>query len=141
MEELSNLTPLQNRDLILGGIVTGVREGYTKSGKPYGIAKVEDYSGVAEFAFFGNEWVEKKNFFSEGMFLFMHGKCQPRQWKPDEWEVKINTIELLPDVKDRVIEKLTVTAPLSAINDELIMELLPGQGKSGKCRTLFLYPG
>ena len=53
----------------------------------------------------------------------MHGKCQPRQWKPDEWEVKINTIELLPDVKDRVIEKLTVTAPLSAINDELIMEL------------------
>lgn len=52
MEELSNLTPLQNRDLILGGIVTGVREGYTKSGKPYGIAKVEDYSGVAEFAFF-----------------------------------------------------------------------------------------
>lgn len=51
MEELSNLTPLQNRDLILGGIVTGVREGYTKSGKPYGIAKVEDYSGVAEFAF------------------------------------------------------------------------------------------
>ena len=36
MEELSNLTPLQNRDLILGGIVTGVREGYTKSGKPYG---------------------------------------------------------------------------------------------------------
>lgn len=25
--------------------------------------------------------------------------------------------------KDRVIEKLTVTAPLSAINDELIMEL------------------
>ncbi len=122
MAELSDLTSLQNRDLILGGIVTGVREGYTKTGKPYGVAKVEDYSGVAEFAFFGNEWVEKKNFFSEGMFLFMHGKCQPRQWKQDEWEVKINTIELLPEVKDRVIEKLTVTAPLSAVDDEMIME-------------------
>ena len=122
MAELSDLTSLQNRDLILGGIVTGVREGYTKTGKPYGVAKVEDYSGVAEFAFFGNEWVEKKNFFSEGMFLFMHGKCQPRQWKQDEWEVKINTIELLPEVKDRVIEKLTVMAPLSAVDDEMIME-------------------
>ena len=55
MAELSDLTPLQNRDLVLGGIVTGVREGYTKNGKPYGVAKVEDYSGVAEFAFFGNE--------------------------------------------------------------------------------------
>ena len=72
-----------------------------------------------------------------GNTLYITAKCQPRQWKPDEWEVKINTIEPLPDVKDRVIEKLTVTAPLSAINDELIMELLPDQGKSGKCELCF----
>ena len=122
MAELTDLTPLQNHDLVLGGIVTGVREGYTKTGKPYGIAKVEDYSGTAEFAFFGNEWVEKKNYFMEGMFLFMKGKCQPKQWKQEEWEVKINSIELLPEVKERVVEKLTVTAPLSAIDDQLIME-------------------
>ena len=122
MAELTDLTPLQNHDLVLGGIVTGVREGYTKTGKPYGIAKVEDYSGTAEFAFFGNEWVEKKNFFMEGMFLFMKGKCQPKQWKQEEWEVKINSIELLPEVKEKVVEKLTVTAPLSAIDDQLIME-------------------
>ena len=122
MAQLSDLTPLHNHDLTLGGIVTGVREGYTKTGKPFGVAKVEDYSGTAEFAFFGNDWVEKKNFFAEGMFLFMHGKCQPRQWRQDEWEIKINNIELLPEVKDRLIEKLTVTAPLSAINDEMIME-------------------
>ena len=122
MAQLSDLTPLHNHDLTLGGIVTGVREGYTKTGKPFGVAKVEDYSGTAEFAFFGNEWVEKKNFFAEGMFLFMHGKCHPRQWKQDEWEIKINNIELLPEVKERLIEKLTVTAPLSAINDEMIME-------------------
>ena len=122
MAELTDLAPLQNHDLVLGGIVTGVREGYTKTGKPYGIAKVEDYSGTAEFAFFGNEWVEKKNFFMEGMFLFMKGKCQPKQWKQEEWEVKINSIELLPEVKERVVEKLTVTAPLSAIDDQLIME-------------------
>lgn len=31
MDELADLVPLQNRDLILGGIVTGVREGYTKT--------------------------------------------------------------------------------------------------------------
>lgn len=123
MAELADLTPLQNRDLVLGGIVTAVREGYTKTGKPYGVAKVEDYSGAAEFAFFGNEWVEKKNFFSEGMFLYMHGKCQPKKWKQEEWEVKINQIELLPEVKEKVVEKLTITAPLSAITDEMILEL------------------
>jgi DNA polymerase-3 subunit alpha len=123
MAALTDLTPLQNLDLILGGIVTGVREGYTKTGKPYGIAKVEDYSGSAEFAFFGNDWIEKKNFFNIGMFLYMKGKCQPKQWRQDEYEVKVNTIELLPDVKESVIEKLTINAPLTEINDELIEEL------------------
>lgn len=123
MADLIDLTLLQNSDLTMGGIVTNVREGYTKSGKPYGIAKVEDYSGSFEFAFFGNEWVEKKNFFMIGMFLYMQGKCQPKQWKKDEWEVKVNSIELLPDVKDKVIEKITVSTPLSALDDELVTEL------------------
>ena len=66
MQDLSDLTPLQDRELIIGGIVAGFREGYTKTGKPFGIAKVEDYTGSAEFAFFGNEWIEKKNFFNPG---------------------------------------------------------------------------
>ena len=138
MSELSDLTPLQNRDLTLGGIVTGVREGYTKTGKPYGVAKVEDYSGGAEFAFFGNEWVEKKNFFMEGMFLFMRGKCQPRQWKQEEWEVKINTIELLPEVKDNLIEKLIIKVPLSAVNEEMITEISSlAKSNPGKTKLYF----
>ena len=123
MADLADLTKLQNQDLVFGGIVTNVREGYTKNGKPYGVAKVEDYSGVGEFAFFGNDWVEKKNFFMEGMFLFMRGKCQPRQWKPEELEVRINSIELLSEVKDHLIEKLTITVPLSAVDDQMIMEI------------------
>mgnify|MGYP000045322761 len=57
-----------------------------------------------------------------GMFLFMRGKCQPKQWRQEEWEVKISTIELLPEVKEKIIEKLTVSAPLSALDEELITE-------------------
>ncbi len=123
MAELNDLTPLQNQDLVMGGIVTGVREGQTKKGNPFGIAKVEDYSGSAEFAFFGSDWVEKKSFFNVGMFLFMKGKCQPKQWRQDEFEVKLNQVELLPEVKDSIIQKLTITVPLSAVNEEMIGEL------------------
>ena len=124
MLELSDLTPLQGRDLVMGGIVTNVREGQTKTGKPYGIAKVEDYSGSYEFAFFGSEWIDKRNFFMVGMFLFLKGKCQPRQWKQDEWEVKVGNIELLPEVKDKLIDKITINAPLSSVDDEMITDLL-----------------
>ena len=124
MLELSDLTPLQNRDLVMGGIVTAVREGQTKTGKPYGIAKVEDYSGSYEFAFFGTEWIDKRNFFMVGMFLYLKGKCQPKQWKQDEWEVKVNSIELLSEVKDKLIDKITINAPLSSVDDELITDFL-----------------
>ena len=122
MADLVDLTPLQNHDLILGGIVTAVKEGMTKKGSPYGRVKMEDFSGAAEFVFFGDDWVGKKNYFAEGMFLYLIGKCQPRKWQPDEWEVKINGVKLLSDVKDDGIQKITVSVPLSFITNEFVLE-------------------
>ena len=122
MADLVDLTPLQNHDLILGGIVTAVKEGMTKKGSPYGRVKMEDFSGAAEFVFFGDDWVGKKNYFAEGMFLYLIGKCQPRKWQPDEWEVKINGVKLLSDVKDDDIQKITVSVPLSFITNEFVLE-------------------
>ena len=141
MAQLADLSPLLNHDLTLGGIVTSVREGYTKSGKPFGVAKMEDYSGSAEFAFFGNEWIDKKKYFMEGMFLFMHGKCQPKQWRQDELEVKINSVELLSDVKENAIHKITVCIPLSALDDRLVTEfsskVRENPGKTELCFLIY----
>ncbi len=123
MADLADKAALLNQDLTMGGIVTAVREGYGKKGNPYGFVRIEDYSGSAEFPFFGNDWIEWRNYLVVGMFLFIRGKCQPRMWNPGELEFKVASIELLPDVKDEKIEKLTISASLSAINDELIMEL------------------
>ena len=147
MKDLADLTPLANRDLLLGGIVTGVREGFTKKGSPYGIGKVEDYTGTYEFAFFGSDWVGDsdrgkmgfKNFFIEGMFLFIRARCQGRQWRPDELEVRVNSIELLPDVKEKLIEKFTVMTPLSAINKELIVEMRTLMNEEAGNTELYFY--
>ena len=124
MDALKDLTPLQNQELTMGGIVVSVREMYTKKGNPCGFARVEDYSGSFEFPFFGSDWMEKKSYFSPGMFLYIKGKCQPKQWRQGEWEVKVNSVELLPEIKERLIEKITVSFPLSALDDELIEEFL-----------------
>lgn len=123
MVDLADKNALANQDLTLGGIVTNVREGYGKTGKPYGIVRMEDYSGSAELPFFGNDWIEWRNYLAVGMFLFIKAQCQPRQWKPDEYDIKVNSIELLTDVKEKSIEKLTILTPLTALNEELILEL------------------
>ena len=123
MTDLADKAALVNRDVTMGGIITNVREGYGKTGKPYGIVRMEDYSGSAELPFFGNDWIEWRNYLAVGMFLFIKAKCQPRQWKPDELDLKVTGIELLPDVKDEKIEKITIAAPLDDLNEELITEL------------------
>ena len=124
MDELEDKEALQNREITMGGIVTAVRRGMTKNGNPYGIVKIEDYSGAAEIPFFGNDWVTFQGYMNEGTFLFMKARCQAKQWKQDELELKITSIELLPDIKEKLIERLTIKLPLSALNQTLVLELM-----------------
>ncbi len=123
MAELEDKTVLVGREITMGGIVTAVRRGISKNGNPYGIAKIEDYSGSAELPFFGNDWVTYQGYLGERTFLFIKARCQPKQWRQDELELKITSMELLPDVKEKLIEKITILIPLSVLNKALITEL------------------
>ena len=123
MAELDDKAALVGREITMGGIVTAVRRGTSKNGNPYGIAKIEDYSGSYEIPFFGNDWVSFQGYLGEGTFLYIKARCQPKQWRQDELEVKITSMELLPDVKEKLIERLTISIPLNALDSALIMEL------------------
>ena len=123
MAELEDKAALVGREITMGGIVTSVRRGISKNGNPYGIAKIEDYSGSAELPFFGNDWVTYQGYLGERTFLYIKARCQPKQWRQDELELKITSMELLPDVKEKLIEKITILIPLSVLNKALITEL------------------
>lgn len=123
VSDLSDLDAISGKDLTIGGMVTGVRRGIAKNGNPYGIARIEDFTGSSELAFFGNDWVTFSGYLNEGTFLFIRAKCQGKRWKPEELEVKVGSMELLSDVKEKLIEKMTITIPLPDLNKELITEL------------------
>ena len=123
MAELDDKTALVGREITMGGIVTAVRRGTSKNGNPYGIVKLEDYSGSTEIPFWGNDWVTYQGYLGEGTFLYMKARCQPKQWKQDELELKITSMELLPDVKEKLVERITISIPLDALDSTLIMEL------------------
>ena len=123
MAELDNKESLVTREITMGGIVTGLRRGISKNGNPYGIAKIEDYSGSFEIPFWGNDWVTYQGYLGEGTFLYIKARCQPKQWRKEELELKITSMELLPDVKERLVEKITISMPLTTLDSTLIMEL------------------
>ncbi len=123
MSELDDIPALQSRDITMGGMVTSVRSGISKSNKPYLIAKIEDYSGSAELPFFGQDYITYRNYLAEGFFLYIKARCQPKQWKPDELELKVTSIQTLSEVKDQMLQKLTILLPLSALSSALVGEL------------------
>ncbi|NDV68151.1 DNA polymerase III subunit alpha [Dysgonomonas sp. 25] len=123
MSELEDKDAFKNKEVKLGGLVTGMREGFTKNGKPFMIIKVEDFTGSGELPLFGDDYVNFGKYGRPGLYLFIRGRVQPRRYNENEFELKINTIDLLPNVKDKLIEKITIQLPLHEMNKQIVEEL------------------
>ena len=121
--DLQQMEKYANTDLKLGGMVTGVRKGITKNGKPYGIVQIEDYAGSAELPLFGQDWAEWASYMEVGNTLMIYARCQPRQWNPNQLELKIGKIDFLADIKDTVIEKMTIAMNVEALDDDTFLSL------------------
>ncbi|MBR3027838.1 MAG: DNA polymerase III subunit alpha [Bacteroidales bacterium] len=112
--EVERIRKIQNRDITCGGIVTAWREGTSRSGNPYGILTVEDYSGRHEFALFGTAYPQWRGFGKEGMYLYIQAKYQPKRFLRGEprtifdVEFNIGNIQQLSQVADSLLDNLTV---------------------------------
>ena len=123
IEELEDLENLVDRELTIGGIVSGYKEGRTKKGNPYGRVVIEDYTGSYEFVLFGRDMIEWKNYFLEGNILYIRAKVQNRPYREDLLELKIAGIDLLSEIKDKLINKLTVIVYPDKLNSQTTEEL------------------
>jgi DNA polymerase-3 subunit alpha len=123
MAQLEDRAALVNKDLILGGVVTGVRESRMKNGKPCGFTRIEDFTGSSEIALFGEPWLKWCNMMKVGNYLFIKAKCEPYRYNPERIDFVINSIELLQDVKDTAISSMTVSMPLSVLDKEFVSDL------------------
>ncbi|WP_106831734.1 DNA polymerase III subunit alpha [Parabacteroides pacaensis] len=123
LAELADREALRGREILMGGIVTNFREGMTKTGKPFGILKVEDFTGSGEIALFGNDYIEYSKFGKMGMYLLISATVQPRKWNENELDLRIGSIKLLSDEKDALIEKITITLSVHDLDEPTISDL------------------
>ncbi len=114
---------LRGTEATMAGIVTAFREGMTQKGKLYGILKLEDYTGSAEIPLFGNDYFEFSKYCRPNTFLLIKGQFQARQYNENVTDLKIKSITPLSEVKDSIIEKITINLPLHQIGEEMITEL------------------
>ena len=121
--ELGDKELLATRQSIsFGGIVTAVRTGISKRGTPFGIVTMEDYEGSGEIAIF-DDWVQWSNYFFEGSTIFVKATNKPRYANSTYYQFKIGSIELLPNVREKGLERFTITIKDGTLTPELVKEL------------------
>ena len=123
MVELNDKETLVGREVLAGGIVTGFREGTTKTGNPFGILKVEDFTGSGEIALFGQDYIEYSKYGKPGMYLLISGKMEARKYNDKIFDFRISSIKLLPNEKDKLIENIRITVPIHDLDEPMINEL------------------
>ncbi|MBP3711378.1 MAG: DNA polymerase III subunit alpha [Bacteroidaceae bacterium] len=118
MVAMQDLTPYAGQSVRLGGIVTAVRSGTTKNGKPYGVATIEDFSGTGEIALFGDNWVKWGAFLSVDRSVLISGTVERHRFREGEYELRIGRIDWLADVSDNVIERITIVVNTNVLNKD-----------------------
>jgi len=112
-----------NKELIIGGIITSFKQGTTKNGAPYGVIKIEDFTGSGEIPLFGKDYIEFGKFGIPNMYLLIKGKFQARQFKEKIFDFKISSIRPLSELKDTLANKITILLPLHQLDEKIIAEL------------------
>ncbi|MBR5396081.1 MAG: DNA polymerase III subunit alpha [Bacteroidaceae bacterium] len=118
MAQMENLSAFAKKGVRLGGIVTAVRSGTTKNGKPFGVATIEDFSGTGEIALFGENWVQWGGYLSVDRSVLITGSVDEHRFRPGEYELRIGRIDWLADISDKVIERITITVNTNTLNKD-----------------------
>ena len=141
MAEMEYLTAFAGQSVQLGGIVTEVRSGTSKNGKPWGVATIEDFSGTGEIALFGDNWVKWGGYLCIDRSVLIKGTIEKHRFKEGEFELRIGHIDWLADVSDKVIEHITVnvnTATLSKDDVEMLTSYVEENKGNTALRLVFI---
>jgi len=128
--ELADINTLADRETVaLGGIVTNVEQKFTKRGDPCGFVTIEDFEGSGRLALFGESWGQMRGMFEVGATVYVTGKVVSRysQYgnKDDNGpkDLRISSVEYMQSVKDKAIERITISIDVSQLDSQIVTEL------------------
>lgn len=113
----------EKEEVVVGGIVTAVKERFGKSGRKFGIVTLEDYNNSGELAVFGEQWALWKSMLSEDNTICIKAKCEPARFKEGTYNLNIMDVQYLQTVKETQIKKITISVKSDSIDDTVVSDL------------------
>jgi DNA polymerase-3 subunit alpha len=123
-ETIAAFNQLKARGTInVGGLVSSAQHKITKTGKPFGTFVIEDYNDSYEFALFGDDYIKFKNLMVDGYFLNLKGTIEEKFRQKDNWDMRISSIELLSELRDKMTKSITICINLHELSSDLLNDL------------------
>lgn len=143
--ELADVDSLADREtVVLGGIVTDVQQKFTKRGAPCGFVTIEDFDGSGRLGLFGETWGQMRGMFEVGATVYVTGKVVSRfqYGNPEEGpkELRVSSVEYMQTVKDRSIERITISIDVTQFDSQMVEELAElAQENPGSTKLFFQF--
>ncbi len=125
VSQLSALEQLAGHEVHFGGMVSGVKDGVSSKGNPYGSMVIDDYSGSYEMRLYDEEYTSFKNFFIDNTFIYCRALVRSNTYKDKKTgadktftRMKILSMSLLGKVMDKYTSRLAFTVPLEAVDEK-----------------------
>jgi DNA polymerase III subunit alpha len=120
---IPNLERYKGQEVKIAGIVSEVRHGITKKGTGWGAFKIQDFEGTLEIAIFNDDYIKFSNYFEQNQTLFITGKYMPKWNDPNLYDLRLNSVELLAGVSERLISAITISLNHTELTERLITDL------------------
>ena len=94
--------------MTFGGVVIDYVVRLDKSGKSFGKIVLEDKTGTYELMLFGHNYVDYGKYGIKGEFLMVNGAFQRSKFNQSKVNFNITSIDLMQDVKGRMIHNIEI---------------------------------
>jgi DNA polymerase-3 subunit alpha len=125
LSELTDLTKFKGREVVISGLVRSHKQGITKNNKPFGTIFIEDFTDSYRLVLFNMDNINFQKFFVPGYALLIKASIKPKGFgpNPDEPELKIQHITMLANVREELINSITLYIQLSSLTKAMVSEL------------------
>ncbi len=132
--ELSDLGPLKGKEVKVAGVVTAADHRVTQKGKNYGSITIEDFTGSYQLVLFQDAYINHRRFMEVGYFIYIKGRVDNRWQRENDFELKVQGMEMLNDIRDKYFNKITIQLELDKLNRDILSQFQGlSKTKPGNC--------
>ena len=118
LKSFAEKQPVENEEYTLGGMVVDFTSRPAKRGGSYGILKIQDYTGAAEFMLFGQDYIDYHNYGVAGTPVLIRGQFVKR-FQSSDIKFKLSSVRLLAELKGKVVEGISIHVDSDTLTDAL----------------------